>query len=715
MCVIVEILRSRHTANSHIGPGAERERKMIQKGLFRAMMIVALLCSATFTQAQLWSGIISPSRAIDWTSAGNTVINETRTKCGSTIAAYSGSAATINSAIASCAAHGYVELGAGSFNLSSGIAFSGHNNVTLRGQGANSTLLVFTGAGAGYYDAVVSIEPSDFMEINDGEQNVCDWTGTNGTAGTYSQSATSISIANCTKGAVSNLKVGNILTVDQLDETADTGEIWNCLNSTVEGGPQCSNNGTGSGGFARTDGTTITCSNCTGGVMKYRSQQQVVAVTSCDGISTAGHACSSGSAIGISPGIYMPNWRTAQKPQAFYSNTTLTGVGLENLSIDATNSGSTESIFIGRATNSWVKGVRTMKAARSHIRVMVATHIVIRDSYIYGAQTGGSQSYGVENEIAADGLIENNIAQQVTDSMPNCNGGCEGYVFGYNFAVDDVWTVSSGWMQAPFYAHSSGNAMNLWEGNIGPGYTSDDVHGTHHFDSLFRNYLTGYQTAGCGSSGPNTCTSQTIPLNLYAGTRYYNVIGNVLGTAGYHTVYTANCSTSDSCWNTVTAIFRTGQTGPGGTNNSGFCTSPSCTAQGNYDPQVLNYLMRWGNYDTVNNAVRWVSTEVPSGLPDFSNPVPATQTLPPSFYQSGKPSWFGSVAWPPIGPDVSTGNVSGVAGHANMNPAMACYTNVMQGPANGSGSALTFNASTCYTSASSGNVNPPSSPTTVVR
>jgi hypothetical protein len=674
---------------------------MVSKGIARALLVAALLCCSLLSQAQLWSGVLDPSRAIDWSSAGNSVINESRTKCGSTIAPYSGSAATINDTIASCPPHSYVELGAGTFTLSSGISFNGHNYITLRGQGANSTFMVFTGAGAGYYDAVVSLEPSSLMEINDAEQNVCDWAGTNGVVGTYTKGASSITISNCTVGSTSNLKVGNILTLDQLDETADTGQIWNCLNSTVEGGPQCSNNGTGSGGFARRDGTTIPCASCNGGVMKYRSQQQVVTVTSCDGNTTIGQACSSGTNIKISPGIYMPNWRSSQKPQAFYANTTLVGAGLENVSIDARNSGSLESIFIGRALNCWIKGVRSLFANRSHVREMIASHVVVRDSYFYGAQSGGSQSYGVENEIAADGLIENNIAQQVTDSMPNCNGGCEGYVFDYNFAVDDTWTVSQGWMQAPFYAHSSGNAMNLWEGNVGPGYTSDDVHGTHHFDTLLRNRLTGYQTAGCGSSGPENCTAQTIPLNLYAGTRYYNIVGNVLGTAGYHNVYTANCSTNESCWNTVTAIYRTGQTGPGGTNNNGFCTSPSCSSTSNYDPQVLTSLMRWGNYDTVNNAVLWVSSEVPSGLSKYANSVPASHTLPASFYYSGKPSWFGSVAWPPVGPDVSNGNISGVAGHANMSPAMACYTNVMNGPGDGSGGVLPFNASSCYATTTS--------------
>ena len=53
--------------------------------------------------APAWSGIIDSSRAIDWSSTGvgAAIVNRT-TQCGSTIAAYSGTAATINTAIAAC-------------------------------------------------------------------------------------------------------------------------------------------------------------------------------------------------------------------------------------------------------------------------------------------------------------------------------------------------------------------------------------------------------------------------------------------------------------------------------------------------------------------------------------------------------------------------------------------------------------------------------------
>src|SRR3989442_13847604 len=82
--------------------------------------------------------------------------------------------------------------------------------------------------------------------------------------------------------------------------------------------------------------------------------------------------------------------------------------------------------------------------------------------------------------------------------------------------------------------------------------------------------------------------------------------------------------------------------------------------------------MRWGNYDTVSARSRFDAAEVPSGLTNFSSAVPASQVLPPSFYLSGKPSWWGTMPWPAIGPDVAGGDISGSPGHPHTIPARRC-------------------------------------------
>src|SRR5258708_1898467 len=104
---------------------------------------LSLALAPLTARAQPWSGLLAPARAVDWTRAGAAIVRRT-TPCGPTIAAYSGSAATINDAIAACPSGQVVQLGAGTFTLSNGI-YLGRSNVTLRGMGASRTRLVIGG------------------------------------------------------------------------------------------------------------------------------------------------------------------------------------------------------------------------------------------------------------------------------------------------------------------------------------------------------------------------------------------------------------------------------------------------------------------------------------------------------------------------------------------------------------------------------------------
>jgi hypothetical protein len=93
------------------------------------------------------------------------------------------------------------------------------------------------------------------------------------------------------------------------------------------------------------------------------------------------------------------------------------------------------------------------------------------------------------------------------------------------------------------------------------------------------------------------------------------------------------------------------------------------------------------------------------GFPGLSNP---SQTLPASFYLKAKPSWWGVMPWPAIGPDVTGGDVASLVGHAYSTPAASCFLDVMGGSVDGSSGLLSFNANKCYTSAT---VTPPAPPT----
>jgi hypothetical protein len=396
----------------------------------------------------------------------------------------------------------------------------------------------------------------------------------------------------------------------------------------------------------------------------------------------------------------MPNWRSGQTPQAWWANGPYqTGWGLENLSIDTSltvnnGTGPLGAIELFNVNNSWIKNVNSDRELSSgsqvpntqrHVRLYQSHNITIRDSYFKGR--AGYDDYGVDFWESSDNLIENNIVQGIGTPFVHENGN--GNVFGYNFTINNDWgnhafctpTTGPCWAQGSVYGHGTHEDFVLSEGNIGHGLEFENYFGQGFFVTSFRNRWTGVERSQ---------TSQTVPAFVYGLNRYFNIVGNVLGTSGYHTTY--QTLGGGSPVNCVTSVYAIGL--GGNCNNGDGVTGPlDDTAVTNTAAATL---MRWGNYDTANAAVRFASAEVPSGISPYPNPVPANYNLPPSFYISAKPSWFGSVPWPLIGPDVTGGNIANVGGYAYKNPAQLCYEG-LGGLADGTGPWLpSFDASTCY-------------------
>jgi hypothetical protein len=465
-----------------------------------------------------------------------------------------------------------------------------------------------------------------------------------------------------------------------------------------------------------------------------RGQQQIVTVASCDGNSSVGHACSSGTNVGISPGLYASNWTGNKSPGAWWASNPIYNVGFENFSWTA-SSNSAGGAFLFNCQGCWFKGVRGILTSSpsgygwGNIVAQWCNKCTVRDSYFHGA--ANVDDYVVAIDGASDFLVENNI-MQYPGTIQFYSADCEGCVSGYNYSAGMIYgDGSSAWMATSGMLHSV-TILSLGEGNIGNAFWGDGYHGSHVLNTQFRNRFDGREPDGTTETTGNTAAIQLAP-----GSRYFNFIGNVLGTVGYHTTYLSTPS-ADHTWS---AVIVAGQfPGTGGTDTLPYPTS-----------------MWWGNWDVVTNAVRWCgnsndtgwsttcssASEVPSsGLPNtnaYANPVPASEALPASFYLDAKPLWWpASKAWPNIGPGVTGGTVGQCAGgtmqasscSANSqcpgsscsviangrvvsNPAMDCYFNVMGGSANGTGPALAFDTAACYPTLSSGgggggSVNPPS-------
>jgi hypothetical protein len=309
--------------------------------LLLALCPAILFCIASSLKAQPWAGIISPGRAVSWSSAGvaGGIPSASWAQCGSTIAAYGSSAApaspsTINTQIAGCGANTYVQLGAGTFYLNSGILVNSHNNVAIRGMGANSTFLIFSGDNGcqGTY-ALICFQSSDISWKGGPSNGPVTWS-----AG-YSPGTTTITLA-----SVPNLKVGNPIILQQFDDSTDKGQDFVCSSTSS---PACSLQANGGGAQ-----------------MANEDQVQIVTVTSCGSVTAAGASCSGTNvSVGISPGLYMPNWNNntasgGAQPTAWWATYPIENVGVENLSIDGSNVGFTAGagVFIEffNGLNGWV-------------------------------------------------------------------------------------------------------------------------------------------------------------------------------------------------------------------------------------------------------------------------------------------------------------------------------------------------------------------------
>jgi hypothetical protein len=659
-----------------------------------------------WTNNSLAAGVLSPERFSAWNPGVQGGIPTTRTQCTNTncmTVTTNGAASTsaqINAAIASAPANSYVLLPAGTYTNATGCILLGVSNVTLRGAGANQTFLAPTStSGCGGSIGMVSTANGEGSPQN----------GPVAVSGNVVQGATSVTLA-----SVPNLKVGNPMILDQLDPTCDNGGIF--VNGTGSG-YTCTPTAPGLGGPYSEDGGGNGIrggSGCGGSPTGCYHQQQIVEVTSCNGVTTAGTACTGTNVVvGFFPGLHMPNWSTANM-FAWWATNPIQSDGVEDLSVNSANNSGANSIEIENCQGCWVKGVTSQQSSEAHVQMLYANFTTVRNNYFFFTQGASTVSYGVECLACSDSLVENNIFQAVTTPQIN-NGTSTGNVWGYNFTVNGYYTSAN--YSIPAHGdHAAGSDTNLVEGNISDGMTGDNIHGTGNMMTFFRNYYAVQPE--CWISGSTyvatiygACTGGITVMQVYAFHRFYSLIGNILGTTGITTTY---CNGTSSCTGGYTA------------NNSNVLGVGYGNTVAN-DPNTVATITLWGNADPVTgySSPRFNCTEVAqfpaSGTATsamygvqfpYFNPCPSSHTLPASFYYSSKPSWWPSgKPWPIIGPDVTGGNVVGVNGLVYTNPAEDCYLNVLGGNVDGTTAVLSFNETTCYGGNSTGGgQTQPSSP-----
>jgi len=653
------------------------------------LSLFIVLCHPTWSRAQAWSGIISSGRAIDWSTAGipggiparptvctnwyngsgvpgsgtgNNGDYYFRIDVGHASAEYkkaSGAWATtgnefyadVNTALGACGSGNVVYLNAGTYYVSANITVP--SNVTLRGAGANSTTLSANGSGA----AVVYLG-SNYPNFS----NAVSITG-----------GTSVGSTRITVSNAANITVGSYLVIDQLND----------------------------GVIVTNAGSEGTCTWCDGGQANGTySQGQIVEV---EGVS--------GTTIAISPALYTSYTLT---PLATPFTATKYA-GVESLQIYATNSGYAANFQFYGCAYCWVNGVEGNYSDGDHIDTDWSYHGEIVNSYFSNAylHTPGSADSCVNLRNKSTGmLVQNNILERLHVSLM-LEWGAAGNVIAYNYTLGNFDSGSPNVVMGAIDMHGAHPQFNLFEGNDTNVLGQDNIWGSHANNTSFRNYIRGTTKACNPTTGRATVTcsgtngwwefqaSRAVNVT-YEGTNF-NLVGDVVGSPEQSALLAYG--NPISLVNQAVAVCGVSPCGPGSRSydNTAFAYTfgygeASDTGSSGYDSLLpFSTLLLHGEYSNITSSVTWAT-----GL---------SQVLPPSFYLTAKPSWWGSTPFPAIGADVTGG--SGAGGHAYPIPAEVCYASIMGGT-DGTGSPLGFNAAACYgASTGSAPVVGPVAPTNV--
>ena len=672
---------------------------------------------------EAWSGLIPPTRATDWTQAGiSGGIPTTRTQCGATIPAYTGSSATINNALAhtatgytACGPNTFIQLGSGTFSLTSGGSISFlqlriHKLCQqLRGMGANQTFIncgtqITNFAGQGSCIGAISSDTTYTQSPG---------TVINITDSSFTQGQTVLHVSSTATSAI-----GKLVAIDQAEDGyTGNGVPTGCSVDT--------------GAVFVTDQTYVPTGGChtpTGGISETannnnRPLRPQIQISRIVGVGTG--------TITISPGLLMPNWNTAQSPQA-WTFTPIVGDGVQDLTISSpdvnTYGPSGSAIYFFNCDSCFIQGVEANDVGRFTFNYRQTIGLEVVDNYIFSNQSGqctgcNPDPYPIQGTIGTNTLIQNNVFQNV-DGGWIINGSETGSVFAYNFSARGT-TGGNFMFPACSWDHTAGSGMLLYEGNECSGVILDQIHGIDPFITFFRNGIPGTDTGCATAVFPWGCSNGTNAISIRWGSRYNNAIGNAVGNRLYHNEY--KDLTGGNTGNPPGSVFIVGWG-----NFSEISGNPYPPA----DTVAQTSSFFWGNVPNCTTGTncgvaQFNSAEVPTSDPNYPVALPSSRTLPCSLYLQSTPTctpsaswWTAGIPYPDIGPDIIGGNVGACfsgsyqggyatnsaqcnggtfktsaqinGGFIYANPAMNCALATLSMPPDGSGAALPFNRSTCY-------------------
>lgn len=322
----------------------------------------------------------------------------------------------------------------------------------------------------------------------------------------------------------------------------------------------------------------------------------------------------SGTTLTADRPVYWTNYTTALKAAGAGFDTCASYLGFEDFTLLANNATPDYGIRFLVAANCWVKNVLITNVAHQHIDTWWVYRLEIRDSRFENHSTYDSNArYAVAlARNATDCLVENNIMLGHNLAL-TVQQGANGNVIGYNFTENGFGNSfpSDNGTKGGMNSHGDNAHYNLFEGNVTPWIQWDNFWGEDNRETAFRNWMTRqsfYNTTGSIS------LQGTAGLFVDSTNYHMTAVGNIIG------------SPRDS-----------GDSDPGIELDWDRRNSVQ-----NHDVMLTNTFFNHYNYEFRNGSI--TSSNGYSGV------------LPGSFYLTSKPSWFGNLAWPAIGPDVNTNN-----------------------------------------------------------
>jgi len=335
-----------------------------------------------------------------------------------------------------------------------------------------------------------------------------------------------------------------------------------------------------------------------------------------------------------------------KSPQISWFPDLVKDAGVEGIKFVGTGANPGLFMDIFSAWNVWVYDCEFTAMPSKTIMVAWSGHVELRKIFMHDQSNGGPNSEGldlfcdtnwslvIDNVCVAGGFPQINIG----DDGPNpyVSGGF-GNVIAYNYAVDAYYTdpptsPNAGKMCADIGTnHSPHTQFNLVEGNVMGKFGVDAYHGSGSHTLLFRNFITGKTKW--------TTTDHATAIQIDRRNLAYSIVGNVLGIPGMPT--TMEYATMNN-WNGST-IYRLGF--PDGGNDGYTGTFPPTALAhsdgGSRDLYVDRTTMPNGTTLIEGN---WNSV---TNKQDFSK---SPDVILDSYYLKSKPTFFKSLAWPPVDP-----------------------------------------------------------------